>query len=211
MRVDRIAERLQPTSVHPSSSPIITSKTLGVKSLPTESLNLRHPACFIMDGASWLLVAVGVANQPETLSLMGRSGISSSQNQAFDRVTCFLQFCLHPVEASRLEAINVLKYNPSWPRLFDDPEPFPEKPASFAFDATGKRVCGCAADVLAGEPCGKQINPSNSGCVKRSDVAMYRHSLKPLGQHPLTELVVFHELDRFEPRPLSGYGFSANS
>jgi hypothetical protein len=155
--------------------------------------HILTPGCFCIDGQSWFAVAVGVANNPDSIPAVRGIDGTSRNNKRLAGVTEGLQVRKAAVEFHVDETSNVLANDPSGPDSRNDSAHLrPE--ISVVFRATS--LPG-VAEWLAGESSDDDVGDPGGG-LKRSYVVMNRHPRKVLRQHlsaPRFDLAKLHRAE----------------
>jgi len=159
----------------------------------------RHPACFIIDGASWFAFVVGVGNNPHSGSLVWKAKVASPYAAPPSIIPDVGQVPENSVKPSSQERSGVFHENEARSYLANKTEVLGPKAAALAINAD---LSTCARDVLAREPSADDVNGNSIGskafCGKGSDVIVAGNLGPVLRQDAAAEGFDLAEGDRLE-------------
>jgi len=160
----------------------------------------RQLGCFCIEGASWLAVAVGVANNPDTISAVRCTNGTSWNNVPFRVIPEREKVAEYGIHPSRKQRCDVLHNDVSRSKLANDPRELVPKTGPF----TGKTGSFSSnADVLAGEPSADDIDAVVVSCRwEGSHVVVPSHIGPMFLQHSSCIVVNLHLPSALHPGSL---------
>jgi hypothetical protein len=165
---------------------------------------------FCIDGANWFAFAVGVANNPDSVSTVGSIDGTSRNNKRPAGVAETFQVSEHFVEPQGNVASNVLANDPSGSRECNDSAHLrPEIAVIFM-----RSLRAGVAEGLTGITAADEVDrsePTQSACIKGVNVFKAGNARPVLGEDGLAELVSLTEGNGSHASSLEPEGEAANA